>query len=107
MCETRTELPVTDKDSSGCTCCGTGAGSADSAVIAGSSSVQFQVQGMTCGHCVSSVTEELEEIDGVRNVSVDLAPNGISTVTVDADSRLDSTLLHAAIAEAGYEVVTS
>ncbi|WP_460465424.1 heavy-metal-associated domain-containing protein [Arthrobacter pigmenti] len=65
------------------------------------------MQGMTCGHCVSSVTEELEEVDGVTNVSVDLVPSGTSTVTVDADSSLDSTLLSAAIADAGYEVVAS
>ncbi|GAB3270216.1 hypothetical protein GCM10027562_38410 [Arthrobacter pigmenti] len=110
MCEPKNELRVTDKNSSGCSCCGTGAdstASADSTVIAGTGSVRLQVQGMTCGHCVSSVTEELEEVDGVTNVSVDLVPSGTSTVTVDADSSLDSTLLSAAIADAGYEVVAS
>lgn len=104
MCEMTTELPVTDKSSSGCSCCDTGAGSAESAVTG---NIRLHVQGMTCGHCVSSVTEELEEVDGVRSVSVDLVPGGTSTVTVDADSSPDSTLLRAAIADAGYEVATS
>lgn len=110
MCEPKTELSVTDQNSSGCSCCGTGTDSktsADSTAIAGTGNVQLQVQGMTCGHCVSSVTEELEEVDGVRKVSVNLIPGGTSTVTVDADSGLDTTRLGAAIADAGYEVVTS
>lgn len=104
MCEPKTELPITDSNSSGCSCCGTGD---DSTTTAGVGNIQLQVQGMTCGHCASSVTEELEEIDGVRNVSVTLVPNGTSTVTVDADSGIDPTLLRNAVADAGYEVVTS
>jgi copper chaperone len=104
MCETTSEVPITDDNSSSCSCCGTGAGSS---TTAGTGNIQLQVQGMTCGHCVSSVTEELEEIDGVRNVSVALDPNGTSTVTVDADSGIDQSQLHAAVADAGYEVVTS
>lgn len=104
MCEPQTELSVTEKNASGCSCCDA---ATDSAVTTPIGNIQLQVQGMTCGHCVSSVTEELEEVDGVRNVSVNLVPSGTSTVTVDADSSIDSTVLRAAIAEAGYEVVTS
>jgi copper chaperone len=40
----------------------------------------YTVTGMTCGHCVASVTEEISEIDGVTDVAVDL-PTGAVTVT--------------------------
>lgn len=45
----------------------------------------YTVTGMTCGHCVASVTEEISEIDGVTDVAVDL-PTGIVTVTTDRKS---------------------
>ena len=33
----------------------------------------YTVSGMTCGHCVAAVTEEVAKIDGVTDVGVDLA----------------------------------
>jgi copper chaperone len=63
----------------------------------------YTVKGMTCGHCVSSVTEEVTEIPGVTGVNVDLATG---LVTVDSDGPLDSAAITAAVEEAGYEVVT-
>ena len=42
----------------------------------------YTVTGMTCAHCVASVTEEVSEIDGVTDVAVDLASGGL-TVTSD------------------------
>ncbi|KTR50825.1 MULTISPECIES: heavy-metal-associated domain-containing protein [Curtobacterium] len=64
------------------------------------------VTGMTCEHCVTSVTEEVSELAGVTDVAVDLVPGGSSSVTVTSDSPIDDQALRAAIAEAGYEVVT-
>ncbi len=64
------------------------------------------VTGMTCEHCVASVTEEVSELAGVTDVAVDLVPGGSSSVTVTSDSPIDDQALRAAIAEAGYEVVT-
>jgi copper chaperone len=63
---------------------------------------ELGVQGMTCSHCVSSVTEELSALPGVRGVKVDLAAGGISTVTVMSDDALDADQVSAAIDEAGY-----
>lgn len=63
------------------------------------------VSGMHCGHCVSSVTEELSAIDGVSNVSIALNVGGASTVTVSSDAPLDDAAVRAAIDEAGYELV--
>ncbi|HEV2779729.1 MAG TPA: copper ion binding protein [Actinophytocola sp.] len=61
----------------------------------------YTVQGMTCGHCVSSVTEEVGGIDGVRNVDVDLATG---RVTVTSDRPVTDDEIRAAVAEAGYEL---
>ena len=63
------------------------------------------VQGMTCGHCVNSVTEELTELDGVTAVDVDLVSGGTSKVTVTSDAPLDDATVRAAVDEAGYQVV--
>ena len=57
----------------------------------------YTVTGMTCGHCVSSVTEEVSEVAGVTDVTVELE-SGLLTVTGDADSGA----VQAAVAEAGY-----
>jgi len=61
----------------------------------------YTVTGMTCGHCVASVTEEVTEIDGVENVAVDL-PTG--AVTVTSAAPLDDDAVRAAVEEAGYQL---
>ena len=62
------------------------------------------VTGITCGHCVSSVTKELEAVDGVNRVSVELEVGGTSHVTVISTDPLAEDLLREAIDEAGYDV---
>ncbi|SDB90225.1 Copper chaperone CopZ [Sanguibacter gelidistatuariae] len=62
------------------------------------------IAGMTCGHCVSSVTNELETVDGVEHVSVELRTGAVSDVTVLSHEPLDEAALRAAVVEAGYEV---
>ena len=64
----------------------------------------FTVSGMTCGHCVSSVTEEISQIDGVRNVAVELDSG---RVTVTSDQPVAEGDVSAAVTEAGYTLVTS
>ena len=59
----------------------------------------YTVTGMTCAHCVLSVTEEITAIDGVTDVAVDL-PTG--AVTVTSDRALDEAQVRAAVEEAGY-----
>ena len=63
---------------------------------------QIKVSGMTCGHCVNSVTEELETISGVTQVNIDLESGN---VTIESGTELDADQIEAAIKEAGYEVV--
>lgn len=64
----------------------------------------LDVEGMTCAHCVSAVTNELTEVDHVSNVSVILRNGGTSEVTVVSDAVLDQDVLRAAVDEAGYSV---
>ncbi len=66
----------------------------------------LMVPGMTCGHCVSSVTKELQAVAGVENVSVELRKEAESEVTVFSDNPLAEDALREAIDEAGYEVAS-
>ena len=68
---------------------------------------QLLVEGMTCSHCVSSVTEELSAIDGVEGVSVDLNAGGASRVTIRSSTAIPAAAVEAAVEEAGYAVATS
>ena len=62
----------------------------------------FTVTGMSCEHCVRSVTEEVSKLPGVRRVDVDL-PSGVVTVT--ANRELAESEVAEAVDEAGYELV--
>lgn len=62
---------------------------------------RVNVQGMSCGHCVASVTDELTKIEGVTNVEVDLASGDVS---ISSDEPIATAAISAAIEEAGYEV---
>ena len=59
----------------------------------------WTVTGMTCGHCVASVSEEIAEIDGVESVDVVLETGD---VTVTSTVPLDRAAVRAAVEEAGY-----
>jgi copper chaperone len=63
------------------------------------------VEGMTCGHCVSAVTKEVTELEGVSEVSVELEPEGQTLVTISAEVDIPRSDVVKAIAEAGYSVV--
>lgn len=65
---------------------------------------KITVSGMTCGHCVAAVTEELQAIDGVQDVQIDLVAGGDSPVTITSDSALSHADIVAAVDEAGYQV---
>ena len=63
---------------------------------------QFTATGMTCQHCVGSVTKEVSELAHVTSVSIDL-PSG--TVTVESDAFIPEDEIIAAIDKAGYPAV--
>jgi copper chaperone len=68
---------------------------------------EYLVEGMTCAHCVASVTEELTAIDGVETVNVELNKDGQSVVNVASAEPLDAEDVSAAVTEAGYTLVAS
>jgi copper ion binding protein len=61
----------------------------------------YTVTGMTCGHCVASVTEEISEIPGVESVDVVLDSGA---VTVTSSQPLEEQAVRAAVEEAGYQL---
>jgi copper chaperone len=61
----------------------------------------YTVTGMTCGHCVAAVTEEVSKVDHVTDVDVDLASG---RVTVTSAGPIDDAAIAAAVDEAGYAV---
>jgi copper chaperone len=61
----------------------------------------YDVVGMTCDHCARSVGNEIRKIDGVDDVTVDLA-SGL--VTVESVGDLAAAEVASAVAEAGYEL---
>ena len=64
----------------------------------------YRVTGMTCGHCVASVSEEIQDIAGVREVDVELVAGGSSRVTVTSDQPVAEDAVRAAVEEAGYQL---
>ena len=61
----------------------------------------WTVTGMTCGHCVASVTEELQEVAGVEDVAVTLETG---EVVVPSAEPLSREAVEAAVGEAGYQL---
>ncbi len=62
------------------------------------------VAGMTCGHCVSSVSESIREISTVTDVTVELVRGGASQVTVHTAGPVDPDRLASAVTAAGYAI---
>ncbi|MFL6108657.1 MAG: heavy-metal-associated domain-containing protein [Marmoricola sp.] len=65
------------------------------------STATYTVTGMTCGHCVASVSEEIGELAGVTSVDVVLETGA---VTVTSAGPLDDDAVRAAVEEAGYQL---
>jgi copper chaperone CopZ len=109
MCGTSSHNLPLIQASSGCACCSPqGNTAAEPAVTADAaaarhSSTPFKVAGMTCGHCVASVSEKLAKLEGIADVAVDLVPDGVSTVTLYGSEDISPDAVRAAVSEAGYE----
>ena len=65
------------------------------------SETTYRVTGMTCQHCVASVTEEVGALDGVTDVSVDLASGAVTVV-----GSAEEAAVREAVEEAGYELAS-
>ena len=65
------------------------------------STMTFTVVGMTCGHCVAAVKEEVSKLEGVDRVEIDL---GSGAVMVQSGGPIDFAAFAAAVLDAGYRV---
>ena len=63
---------------------------------------EFQVTGMTCGHCEMSVREEVGQVPGIQQVEVD---HRAGTLVVSSEQPVDDAAVLAAVTEAGYSAV--
>ncbi|MFC6706585.1 heavy-metal-associated domain-containing protein [Flexivirga alba] len=87
-----------------CTSCNCGTAATDTTdtaqpIAIGAAPASYTVTGMTCGHCVASVTEEVTAIEGVRDVMVDLSTGKL---TFESDQPVPHDTVEAAVREAGY-----
>jgi copper chaperone len=62
--------------------------------------IQFSVSDMTCGHCASTITRAVKEVDAAARCEVDLAGR-----TVRIESERPAAEFQAAIDDAGYTPV--
>ncbi|GAA3858660.1 heavy-metal-associated domain-containing protein [Streptomyces sedi] len=72
-----------------------------SAATAGTVETRYTVEGMTCGHCVSAVTEEVGALDGVAETHVELSTGLLRVVSA---APLDRAAVAGAVDEAGYRL---
>ncbi|RAX48107.1 copper chaperone [Arthrobacter sp. AQ5-05] len=106
---------MSNESSCGCGGCGCGSNSNEGLTITAKpseetmnqSTITLKIAGMTCGHCVASVSEELNEVPGVSNVEVILSAGGTSTAVVTTNSPVENSVLEAAVTEAGYTLVSA
>jgi copper ion binding protein len=69
-----------------------------------STTATYTVTGMTCGHCVNSVSSQIGRLDGVSDVQVDLATGA---VTVTSEKALEQSAVAVAVDEAGYQMAAT
>ena len=65
------------------------------------SKIEITIEGMTCGHCQMSVTNEIATLEGVKSVSVD---HNLGTAIVESDG-VSNEQFEEAVNEAGYKAV--
>lgn len=96
------DLGLAAETGSGCSCCATAESAPQTEVSADSVSMDVLVEGMTCGHCVASVTEEISAIEGVEGIDVELNVGGASKVSIASSTPIDTDRIRAAVEGAGY-----
>lgn len=68
---------------------------------------KFTVTGLTCDHCVMTVSRAAAMVPGVTAVSIDLVPHGESTLHVESAETVDAEAMKTAVQDAGYELISS
>ena len=65
--------------------------------------IVLKIKGMSCQHCVVSISKALKDLKGVKDVKVSLE-KGSAEVNYD-DTLLTKTQMSEAVADAGYTVI--
>ncbi|WOC63471.1 heavy-metal-associated domain-containing protein (plasmid) [Paenarthrobacter sp. AT5] len=97
----RTDLPLTSASSSGCGCCSPEARTAPPA----QTSVEYGVEGLTCGGCVASAKKALNAVDGVEAAAIELVPGGVSRLFITGSAG--PSAVRDAVTSAGYSLTNS
>jgi copper chaperone len=71
----------------------------------GNQKVTLQIEGMSCQHCVQTVTEALKSLAGVRSVKVDLSQD--QAVVKFAAKQVEVSQMKDAVNQAGFQFVDS
>ena len=101
-------LPVSEKSSSGCSCCAPQEAAAPAAPVTSDEvSAAFPVLGLTCGSCASRVSGAVGKITGVNEARVDLVAGGTSTLHVTSATPRDAGLVASTISDAGDQLASS
>ncbi|MCQ9164156.1 heavy-metal-associated domain-containing protein [Arthrobacter sp. STN4] len=90
---------------SSCACCSTAATAAAPARTASAATTGYQLEGLTCGHCVQSVETAVSRVHGVESATVELVAGGTSVLRIAGPAA--AVDIHAAVAEAGYTVTAN
>lgn len=102
MCGTniREDLKLTPIQESSCACCST---PAIATAPVDTSGTVYELEGLTCGHCVQTVEKAVLNVVGVDSATIVLVSGGISSLTVAGPATPE--LVGAAVVGAGYTVV--
>ncbi|MGV8896326.1 MAG: heavy-metal-associated domain-containing protein [Rhodoglobus sp.] len=106
MCKTLgagADLGLTDKNHA-CTCGHSNTAAPIPAAADNAIREHYLVEGMTCSHCVASITEEVSAVDGVDSVSVELNAGGASRIMVVSSTPIEPGAIRDAVTEAGYSL---
>lgn len=104
--ESRTQLPLASAAQQGCACCSPAADARPAAAAADTrratqgSNARYDVEGLTCGHCVRTVEQAVSRVAGVESATVDLVPGGTSRLTITGAA--DPEALAEAVSASGY-----
>ena len=69
------------------------------------STTDYTVTGLTCNHCVMTVSRAVATVPGITGVNIDLVANGESTLHVQSDEAVEGSAVESAVEAAGYHVV--
>jgi copper chaperone len=61
----------------------------------------IKVKGMSCNHCVMTVTKAVGRVDGVKGVQIDLASGEVG---IEHETKLQMSKIKEEIEKAGYEL---